>query len=711
MVNNLRTSLNSKNTRFFLAFLILTFASVFLFGCIKKIEPIDQYIKKDQIEYLQQVHPSFNNCTVMVCEYSSWWIKVWSSVKGYFSKETASLAGKECTFQQFNLDNEEDLKRLNSLTGLTRILETTSQPGSRSSQTDSSSSSSKFIQPVMIGIGDSVYAGDEIFSSCNGHLGINLIDVSSIPKEIESDSVKKRFTDMNDCILNSGTIPFYKFGRLESSLSSFAKKIDGEGPVFVSPGYGFNKSKFDPNIISPIGSFYSINTSCKNCIVTSTINYGDLDTLDYYKSYPLDWESIDVIAFTADLNSFDTCDPLITIQNETNSIKSFAQNITEKYHKPVIVIVQGNEGNNTKKTCEWTNESIARFYDYLIRSIPDLVSSGVIGIIAPDMSQLSSEMYNSIGFFCSIYYTPASSSFNFATYSIFSREGDKPSACGMYKSSTTMFMFGDVKNYSELPLQRIKRDETCNSKLFYGISVGPGTFFSSYCEKNNKFISNLASKYFIDSSLFMATLQKLGYYQSNQLQQYEKHCGSKCEVYSNQEQRDLCCLAETMAYYQNKTLNKKSNIDDMFLAYFIAYGTIKGESAYNQEFNKYSPSANMERKSESPILLLEPSSGNSKAVYMQSSFCDLYLTLCKEYQDVFYCMLYDQNCKYQTPTIPEQPSLPTPPTPPTEPQEPSQPQPYQPPSGSNQIPTYDFDGSILQVIKDAVAARITCGLN
>ncbi|MEM3370009.1 MAG: hypothetical protein QXE90_04145, partial [Candidatus Micrarchaeia archaeon] len=166
-----KNSLNSKNTRFFLVFLVLTFTSIFFFGCIKKIEPIDQYIKKDQIEYIQQIHPSFNNCTVMMCEYSSWWIKVWSSVKGYFSKETASLAGKECTFQQFNLDNEEDLKRLNSLTGLTKGLETTSQSGSRSSQTDSSSSSSKFIQPVMIGIGDSAYAGDEIFSSCNGHLG------------------------------------------------------------------------------------------------------------------------------------------------------------------------------------------------------------------------------------------------------------------------------------------------------------------------------------------------------------------------------------------------------------------------------------------------------------------------------------------------------------------------------------------------------------
>lgn len=678
----------SKSARFVILFSILVISFLF-FGCIKKSEPLSSYLSTEQISYLEEKYTSVNNCTVFICKYESSVLSIFNDIKSIFTGISYPNL-KSCEFKNIDLENENDKNYIDSLTGKHGL----------------STSSSEFINLFMIGAGDSFFAGDEMFARCNGNLGINLIDISSLPKAINENIVKKRFLNAHSCMLNSGTIPFYKYGKIDADPSVLGTLLDGKGPLFISPGYGYNKSKFDPLIIPPTVAFQSIKQNCKNCIVTATVNYGDFETLNYYKSSSLVWNNIDVIAFIVNTSSFSTCEPLIIIQNKTNSLKSFAQNITETCGKPVVIIIHSEEGNNINGKCKWTNSDIARFYDYLIRSIPDLVSSGVIGVVAPDISQLSNEQIKSLGFFCTIFYSQSGSANSFTSYNIYSIKGDKPSLCNEYNNPTSMFALYEVKNYSNLPVLNTKKQESCSSKLFYNLDVGGGIFAKDNCDKNKTFILNIASKYFIDPSLYMAVLQKLGYYQSGQLQQYEKHCGTKCDLYKSNEQKDLCCLAETMAYYQNKTINKKSSIDDMFLAYFITYGTIKGESSYNQEFSKYSPSASMEEK-KTVSLSLEASS-DRKSLHMQTSVCNIYSTLCKEYNDIYYCMLYDQNCKDQTPTIPEEPIGPTPPGTPETPQPPSG---GEQPTPSPTIPSYDFDQSILQVLKDAVAARAVCAMS
>ncbi|MFN6992523.1 MAG: hypothetical protein ACK4MM_07380, partial [Fervidobacterium sp.] len=533
--------------------------------------------------------------------------------------------------QYFDLENQNNVTRLNSLTGKTGL----------------KSDTSEFIQPVMIGIGESVYSGDKFFEACEGHLGINMVDISSLPNELKSDSVEKRYKDVNKCILESGTIPFYKYGRLQGQTILLAKILDGTGPVFISPGFGYNKLKFDPNIVSPLGSFSTFKLNCENCLVVATINYGDFETLDYYKQYDSEWNSIDVIAFTVNISSLSSCEPIIVIVGE-NSIKAFAQNITEKYHKPVMVIVSGSEGDNVVGNCTWTNVSIAKFHDYLIRYIPELTSSGVIAVISSDSSQLPSEAYNSFGMLCSIYYSAPTPKFNFASYSIFSNRGDVPSLCDLYNKPTSMFMLGDILNYSSIQLIPTQKEEKCTSKLFYDLQgLSQGVFFTSYCSKDNESIFNLASKHFLDTSLYMAVIAKLGYYQSDSLGEYEHHCSTLCDQYLGKE-KELCCLAETMVYYRNKTLNKKSSIDDLSLAYFVTYGTLRGESAFNQELNKIISGnflSSDKNKISQPIFL---SSKNSSSVQFQTNSCEYYSMMCQQYQSYFYCSLYDEFCKEET---------------------------------------------------------------
>ncbi|MCX8202321.1 MAG: hypothetical protein N3G74_00730 [Candidatus Micrarchaeota archaeon] len=680
-------------------FSVLAIFFILLSGCIKKAEPMSSYLTVEQVKYLEQKYSSVNECTAMVCKYESKIQSIWDWFKGIFTGvEYPNI--KNCEFKSFNVEAQKDKNTLDMLTGKYGL----------------TSSNSEFVQSTMVGVGDTVSAGEDMFAKCNGNLGINLIDISEIPKVGNEAPFKTKFLNMQSCILKSGTIPFYKYGKVAMDTSLLGNMLSKMGPVFISPGYEYSKASFDPSIVPPTAAFSQLNSTCSNCIITATIKYGDFDTIESYRSSGLlVWESIDVIAFTVNISSFSSCDPFIVINNETDSIKWFAQNLTERYHKPVIVIAHGREGRNSANTCEWTNNSIARFYEYLIKYIPELTSSGVIAVIAPDASQLPSDAYKSLGFFCTIYYSPGGTARNFASYAIFSKQGDKPSLCGEYNAPIRMFY--EPINYSALPSLNAKKDESCSAKMALDLSrFNAGTSSSGICAKNNLTIQNMAAKHFIDSSLYMAVLQKLGYYQSqfSQIQQYEKHCGTKCNAYANDEQKDLCCLAETMAYYQNKTISKKTSIGDGDLAYFIAYGTLKGESSYNQEFNRYSPIQMAEESDSKQISLsFASSSTNSKSAYLQTAQCDLYMALCKDYKLLSYCQLYDQMCKYQTPTIPPTPTPPTPPgkpTPPETPTSPTQPtQPTQPGTPPTGVDQFVYDPNVKQVLNDAVAIRIACG--
>ncbi|MCS7109247.1 MAG: hypothetical protein NZ903_00420 [Candidatus Micrarchaeota archaeon] len=668
--------------RLFILPMLIVFL-ILLSGCINKAEPLSRYLTVEQVKYFEQKYSSVNNCTVMVCKYDSTIQRVWDAIKGIFTGMDYPNVTK-CSFISFNLENQKDRERLDFLMGRT------GQGGGK-----------EFVRFAMIGIGNSLYSGEEMFARCNGNLGLNLIDISNIPKDIES-IFKTKFLNAHYCLLNSGTIPFYKYGK-GIDAEKLGKIFDGSGPLFISPGYEYSKSTYDPNIDPPTATFAKLKSTCKNCIVTATVKYGDIDTINYYRSSgSLNWDSIDVIAFTVNLSSFNSCDPLVVILNETNSIKWFAQNITEEYKKPSIVIVYGVEGSNKAGNCYWTNESIARFYEHLIKFIPELVSSGLIGVVAEDSTQLSEEAYRSFAFFCNLYYSYGEGGRSFASYIIYSQKGDKVSLCNQY--NIPLRVFYEPANYSTLPLSNLRKDNTCIGKLNLNIYKAEGIFSANDCEKEKSLILGMATKYFVDPSLYMALLKKLDFYKNGKLNKYEKHCSDKCNIYGREEEKELCCLAETMVYYQTLALKRKSNLDENYLAYFIAYGVLNGESAFRSEIERYTAASfdqkEKQQKGEIVLFFASDSGSSDSIIYFQSSqskICENYKLLCKDYGIVYYCFKYETECTTITPP-PSQPPTQPPSQPPTNPptQPPSQPPtnpptqpPTQPPSTEPSPPITD----------------------
>ena len=569
--SGLKFGINSFNIhKILLAFII--FSLFFMFGCIKKQPPLSQYLKVETINSFQKQYESVNNCTVMVCDYGSFTTKIWDKITGLFSDTTKpSLLDKKCSFISFNLDDSTQTEKLNNLIGKTRE----AQP------------SIKFIQPFMIGTGQSVFMGDEAFGRCQGMLGINVIDLNAIASAQIYDSLSDKFEDINQCILQTGTIPLYKFQKWDSGfLTSLIKSLNNEGPVFISPGFGFkvNNQPSYPIIQPAYGSFSLIKSQCKNCITVLTVQYGDFDTIEKYKSFSLDWDNIDVIGFIVNVNNFSSCTPEVVILGN-DSIKSFAQNLTERYRKPVLVLdISIKEGPNSANTCNWTNNSIGLFYDRLIRYNPELVSSGIIGISSKDISQLPVEGLNSFSLFCSIYYSTSAST-SFVSPIIFSQKGDVISLCSTYDYGTSMGMLGDVVDYTK-SLSPTYKEEKCFEKICMDTaSAGSAGLFSvDNCEKDSLLIGSIASMKFVDQSLLIAGLDQSGYYQSNPFLTYQAKC-SCSEYVPDSKEYNICCIAESLSSYMQ--IAKANDIkNEKWIAYSALYGLKYGESSLKSEFNK-----------------------------------------------------------------------------------------------------------------------------
>lgn len=563
--------------------LLLLFVSlIFLNGCIKRAN-FSSYLSAESISYSAAELKEVNTCTALVCDYkeSSMFAKIWDSFLGIFSSEEeigiASLSGGNCSLMSF------DLSQTKQKEALTTIID---------SGSDTSKIDGRFIQTVMIGTGDSAFMGEELKSLCGGNLGFVILELES--QTVDAAEVES----LSECILDSGTIPFYKYDYL-GFPSLLADAVNKKGVAFISPGFGYSTKNAlnTENVRNPSGTFSSIKSWCPKCLTVAVVRFNDTETLDFYKSAG-DMNSIDVIGFTVDLNSFETCEPNVVLYNKEydadlnvekdSSIKAFAQHVIENYGKPTMVLdIDVREGSNQDGSCTWTNNTMGDFYQALIKSIPALSRSGVLGVSIKDISSLPTEGLNSLGLFCTIYYSSSSPTSTYSSFAIFSEAGDNvASQCNQYGYNNEILDL-EAADYKTINLQRVVSDNQCGNLFCIELpGVTVGSFDSTNCVQNSLFIKSMASQNKIDASILMAALAYKGQYDSEgfparELYLVNSHCS--CEGYSG-IQKSICCVAETLAYYDNRAKISYSE-DPLSRAYLSLYGIVSGDSGFNGELS------------------------------------------------------------------------------------------------------------------------------
>ena len=555
--------------------LLLIFSSLFLYGCIKKAT-FTSYLSAEAIEYQQKEIKEVNTCTALVCDYkeASILTKVWDSFLGMFTSEektgVASLAGGNCSLRKFDLSQSTQKSALESIIN---------------SGSDTTKTNGTFIHTVMIGTGDSAFMGEELKSICGGNLGFVILELDS--QTVDAGEVES----LSECILDSGTIPFYKYDYL-GFPSLLAEAANRKGAAFISPGFGYStKSSLNAeNVRNPSGTFSSIKSWCPKCLTVATIKFNDTETLEFYKSSG-DMNSIDIIGFTMDVNSMQSCEPNTVIyydDEQGSSIKSFAQHVIENYGKPTMVLdIDVKLGPNREETCTWTNTTIGDFYQALIKAIPALSRSGVIGVSIRDISSIPTEGLNSLGLFCTIYYSSSSSASAYSSFAIFSEKGDSvASQCNQYGYNNEILNL-EAADYKSISLQRTVSDKQCGNLFCIDMpGVLPGSFDAGYCIQNSLFIKGMASQNKIDASVLMAALAYKGQYESESvpardLYLVNSHCS--CDTYEG-VQKSICCVAETLAYYDGRAKISYSE-DPLTRAYLSLYGIVSGDSGFNGELS------------------------------------------------------------------------------------------------------------------------------
>jgi len=609
ILNNLFIQFKSK----LLLVLPVLFLLLFFSGCIQHSQ-ITQYAP-EKLTFESQSFFSSNTCKVMVCQYKEKSLveKVidwFGNLIGQKETKVPSLAGGNCSFKEFDLTLQQDKKNLDNL-----FL----------SALNSSSNILNFTQIVMIGTEASIIKGEEFKSYCNGNLGFMIIDTDLskmvIDPNTQTDDYKTNALRA-ECILNSSTIPFYRIYSYKPSYSLFAEALKDKGPVFIAPGYGFstNSTRFSRyssfNPTNPSGLFTSIKAWCPNCMTVAVVQFNDSETLNFYKQSG-DINNIDVIGFTVDVNSFETCDTFKILLDSNNSVKSFAQNITSLYHKPVMIlsisIKEGNVYNSQSEViCEWTNESIADFYQQLFRSIPYLTKSGVIGIgLIPNTNIPLA--FNTSAYFCSIYYNKDVQKPYFVPV-IFSKEGDVLSGCNKYIERSNFIAMPNIDDpnlFKQIKLSKVEY-QTCSNIVYTppiqppqpgetpqpspqpspeptpSLPPLPSPGESTY-DKAVEF-QELATNNKIDYYLLLAALN---YYNQikepvSSLSLMNSHC--TCSGLSDAKY-NRCCIAETLSYYYyKKDVVHAAGTDTDFRKYLALYGLIAGDAGLSAEiYRKTNP--------------------------------------------------------------------------------------------------------------------------
>jgi len=357
-----------------------------LSGCIQKAD-VTSNLKTEQVSYDIMSIADTNTCLALICHEKTSWFGLFSSV---------NLSSGSCNFNDYNLLDKSKLKEFNQLLA-------------RKSGTD-------YVKMFMLGAGDRISDADQAKRLCNGRLGMALIDLGGY-----TNNPVRNLTDSDvsslECLLAGDTIPIIAYGSAESGFANnLASALSGIGPVIVSPGFGYNTSN---QISDPSPAFAEIKSKCSNCFTMAVMDVSDNSTIDHYtKAGALN--RIDVIGFTLNVSAFSDCNP-----NTVEAVaKNFAEKVVTQQKRPSIIAgMYLREGQNYKGSCDWGPEDLASFYETMMISIPDLSTSGVIGMVGPGFSSLSSlptYAYHSWYYGCSAYYDTAN---DYQTPAVFSLGG------------------------------------------------------------------------------------------------------------------------------------------------------------------------------------------------------------------------------------------------------------------------------------------------
>ena len=539
-------------------------AIVLLSGCIQKAE-ITPFIESKQLKNAVVDITYSSKCVAMSCQQKKESI-FYSLLSSIFDMDKPSLAGGACSFEHYDAANPKDTAKLNSLV----------KAGSEISDDKAKT----YIRTAMIGFGDSIAAADEAQSRlCNGNLGFAVQNLGGYT----SSNPRMPNTDAAECMLMSDVIPLFKFDSpISYDAAELGAKLSTKGPAIFAPGVGYSYNR-NTGIADPSTHFAQIKGSCSNCITAAIVNFGDYSTLEYYGRV---MSSIDIIGFTLDANNFTTCNVQSILSSRSIlSVKNFSQDIFRKWGKPVIIIdAEARAGQNDVKSCEWSERMAADFYPQLIKALPDLTLSGVIGVGVKGFAAFDSkDCQAAFSDICTAYYTRRGPGLSFATPVLFSEIGDVSSSpCTESLFNNAILAYPSPVDYSKITIPTTKKAKPCGDSCFIisNYALG-GSFQQTNCNHQyNSIVRDFAGKGDYDPTIVMAIIDKQFGYDAASIHVMSpavQKCS--CDAYSGHS-KEICCGVQTLSYYYGeakKSILSSATDYEYKLAYLSVYGYLKGD--------------------------------------------------------------------------------------------------------------------------------------
>jgi hypothetical protein len=235
----------------------------------------------------------------------------------------------------------------------------------------------------MVGQGPSFYSADRANLYCNYtmQLSVKWMVGRNGPPEIPAGTRAARCLERNILPLyiyyTDGTfIDPVRTGEIAANLST-------AGPVMITTELAYDSS--DANTLARVkGQIIAIKQNCPKCMSVLAVKSGDEDGVKkilYDQQAYLNGRNLsnltDVIGFGFRANDYQNCSvDKIFLDNY-----AFSRHVLSYYSKPTIWLYAGaSEGNSSDGSCQFSNESVHRFYQNVFSSIQGMASSGILGV-------------------------------------------------------------------------------------------------------------------------------------------------------------------------------------------------------------------------------------------------------------------------------------------------------------------------------------------
>ncbi|MFA5049826.1 MAG: hypothetical protein WC501_02355 [Candidatus Micrarchaeia archaeon] len=200
-----------------------------------------------------------------------------------------------------------------------------------------------------------------------------------------SDNNEYEFVPKSEavCYLQRNIVPVYILYsngtaiNLESS-EKIAKELSGAGPVIIVAEIDFDSS--NPQIIQKVGEqIINLKQNCPTCIIAAGPRMNDYEGLEKLLSDPTVNNSVDMIAFGANSNHFDSS--RCTIPSLYYEAIQFSKYAWFNQSKPVLwPYILVDTSKPSKSECFFSEyEKNNAYYEFFSTVMPAAISSGVIG--------------------------------------------------------------------------------------------------------------------------------------------------------------------------------------------------------------------------------------------------------------------------------------------------------------------------------------------